>query len=479
MKIQLLRHAKAERRLGWDAPDPLRPLAPRGLRQAQRIAEQLAAEGVERILSSPSLRCIQTVEPLAEATGLPIESDERLAEGELAAKTCELLAELGDAPAVLCSHGDVLPAVVAELEEQGVALDPGGSFRCEKGSIWQIEGEGGRARRAWYRPPPETDREEEGEEERIAVLDLGSTSFRLVVFDATRAGRLRRCVNERIMLRLGAAIALDGSLPEKACEAAVATARELGEKARAAGATRILAVGTAALRDAENGSALARRIADALGAPVRVVSGEEEARLLFAAFRRRVLLPARTSLGLDLGGGSLELVVGDARTLHFETTLRIGVTRLHREIVASDPLRKREVREIRARLEEALAPHRETIEGHAPELCIAAGGTARAFARLALGGRGMRPGSSIDQVVIPQDELAALTRTLVKADHDERLALPGMRRNRADLLATGGLVLTALTERLGLDGFTVCDWGLREGVVLEALAGRGPGADSA
>ncbi len=471
MKAHLLRHAKAERRLDWDAPDPLRPLAPRGLRQAREIAETLASEGVQRIVSSPHLRCTQSVAPLAAVTGLDVEIDERLAEGESPAKALDLLHEAGDRNVVLCSHGDLIPGLLAELEERGVVLEAPGSVPCEKGSIWVLEGQGGFPRRASYRPAPRPERDEDGDRERLAVLDLGSTSFRLVAFEATRAGRLTRVVNERIMLRLGAAIALDGRIPEATCDEAVATARRLGELARDAGATRLLPVGTAALRDAENGAQLAGRIGEALGAKVRVVSGEEEARLLFLAFRRRVLLPRSNALGVDLGGGSLELVVGDARRIHWEATLRIGVTRLHRELVTSDPMRKRDARRIRERLAEALEPHRDRIEALAPEMCIAAGGTARAFARLAVARRGLRASGSIDHVEIPVEELAQLTRELVRSDHDERLAFPGIRKNRADLLPAGGLVLTALAEALGIEAYTVCDWGLREGVVLEALAG--------
>ena len=101
MKVYIVRHAKSEKRLDWDAPDLLRPLAPRGVRQAGALAGSLASSGVARIVSSPHLRCTQTVEPLAAATGLRVEHDERLAEGSDPGKALELLEELGDEPIVL------------------------------------------------------------------------------------------------------------------------------------------------------------------------------------------------------------------------------------------------------------------------------------------------------------------------------------------------------------------------------------------
>lgn len=470
MKVHLVRHAKAEKRLGWDAPDALRPLSPVGLLQSRALAQDLAAKGIRRIISSPHLRCTQTLDPLAATSGLSVEIDERLAEGADPEKALDLLTEVGSDPVALCSHGDLIPSFLFELEDRGVPLEIDGRFRCQKASVWLLEGERGHVRSARYQPAPYAEDPEEGDPERIAVLDLGSTSFRLVVFDATRAGRLQPLVSKRIMLRLGAAIALDGRISDEACAEAVKTARRLGEAAKEAGASRLLPVGTAAMRDAENGAELAALVGEALGTDVRIISGEEEARLLFLAFRRRVLLPHDPAIGIDLGGGSLELVMGDRGGIHWEATLPVGVTRLHRELVRRDPMRKREIRRVGERLVEALAASRVSLAGSSSRTCIAAGGTARAFARIALARRGARPNAVDGPVDLPVGELVSITRQLVRANHDARLEIPGVRRNRADLLPTGGILLTQLAETLGIESYTVCDWGLREGVVLEALA---------
>jgi exopolyphosphatase/guanosine-5'-triphosphate,3'-diphosphate pyrophosphatase len=477
VKIFLLRHAKAEKRLGWDTPDPLRPLAPVGLRQAHALAGSLARERVRRIISSPHLRCRQSVEPLAARLGLPVELDDRLAEGASTARALELLLGLGTTPTVLCSHGDLVPSLMRELQSLGVDLD--GPLRAEKAAWWLIEGRRGAPARARYQPPPEVAAEscEAGEaapdSELFAVLDLGSTSFHLLVAEATRPGRITPVLSERVMLRLGAMIATGNRIPEEVCERAVETARALGRTARRAGVRRLLPVGTAALREAENGPELAERLGEALGVPVRLVGGEEEARLIFAAFRRRVLLPRGCVLGADLGGGSLELAIGDEHDVLWEATLRLGVARLHGEIGASDPLRRRDLTHVRERVRDALAPHRAEIAERNPHTCVATGGTARALAWLALEGRRLGPTETMNQVVIPVDELRELTATLVSARPEERLRMPGMRKRRADLLPIGSLVFTAMAEELGLDGFTLSDWGLREGVILDTIA-RGP-----
>ena len=125
---------------------------------------------------------------------------------------------------------------------------------------------------------------------RIGVLDLGSTSFNLLVADATGAGDIERVDRHRQMLRLGATLSDSGEIPEEVCAAAVQTAGELRNRAESSRVDRIMPLATAALRDARNGLELAQRIGEAVGAPVQLLSGEQEARLIFAAFAHRVPL---------------------------------------------------------------------------------------------------------------------------------------------------------------------------------------------
>src|SRR5262245_3583561 len=441
-KIHLIRHAKAEKLSTWDGPEPLRPLTPRGLRQAQELAEGLADAGIRKILVSPFLRCRQTAAPLAARLGLRVHVDERLADGEPTGKALELLREQPASVVACFSHRALHDQLAPELAELGIEV-----LRVDRAAT----------------------EAEELPAQRLAVIDLGSTSFHMLVADATPAGRLTPVHSERVMLRLGAELGQGAHIPKEACERAVETALALGDAAHREGASRIVAVGTAALRDADNGAELTHAIGGALGVRVRLLSGEEEARLIFGAFRRRVWMPRGRTLGADLGGGSLELAVGDTHRVFYETTLPLGVARLHSEIVHSDPMDADEAAEVRRRVRSLVAPKLRAIAAQAPGLCIAAGGTARVLGWLVTGLRGLRPARTVNHIEIPLPELRDATERLVRSSHAERLRMPGIRRRRADLLPTGGLVLTALAELLDLDGFTLTDWGLREGVLLEEL----------
>jgi len=469
LKVYLVRHAKAEKRAGWDGPLPLRPLTPIGLEQARALAVELASDHIPRVISSPHLRCRQTVEPLTKLWGTLHALDERLAEGQPGAKALSLIDELDERPTLLCSHGDVIAALMGELEERGVAID--GPFRCEKASVWIVEeGDGGRLR-ASYRPPPERTRVlDESPSDRIGVLDMGSTSFRLAVADVTRSGRITPVTTEKVMLRLGAAVAQFGEIPPPLVEGVLEAARAFGRAAKAAGVQRLFPVGTAALRDATNGRWLAENIGLALGVPVRVLEGLEEARLAVAAYRRRVLMGSGLSLGADLGGGSLQLCLAEQNRPTWATSFPIGVTRLHREFVDGDPMSAEAVVDVRARVREALERAHAPVAW--PRTCVIGGGTARAIARLSLARRGKRDDAPVNGLEISRTALAGLADDLVQSTQPERLAMPGMHKQRVDLLATGALILTTAAETLDLDGWVVCDWGLREGVMLSLRDGQ-------
>jgi 8-oxo-dGTP diphosphatase len=150
--LYVVRHAHAGQRSAWTGDDRLRPLSQRGESQALGIAAALAPPGPGRILSSPARRCVQTVQPLADKLGLPVEEDDRLFEGASHAEVAGLLAEVTDADAVLCSHGDVIPMALDLLVADG--MEPERNLVWQKASVWIAERAGGGWGRGRYLPPP-------------------------------------------------------------------------------------------------------------------------------------------------------------------------------------------------------------------------------------------------------------------------------------------------------------------------------------
>lgn len=149
----VVRHAVAGSRQRWTDPDHIRPLTGKGWRQARSIADRLAPEGIERLVSSPYVRCTQTLEPLGEMLGIPVEEHPALAEGGGMASTMRLIEELSGTNVALSSHGDVIPSAIFRLAEAGTSLSHPIYF-CKKGSIWAVNVVGGEPLSAHYEPPP-------------------------------------------------------------------------------------------------------------------------------------------------------------------------------------------------------------------------------------------------------------------------------------------------------------------------------------
>jgi 8-oxo-dGTP diphosphatase len=149
--VYLLRHARAGRRSAWKGDDELRPLSKVGRRQANGLVDVLADAEIELIVSSPYVRCVQTVEPLAKARGLEIDVADELREGGTLEDALRLFEKVAGHHTVLCTHGDIVQALLTHFKANGVKI---GKLRMEKGSVWALETRNGRVTKASYLPPP-------------------------------------------------------------------------------------------------------------------------------------------------------------------------------------------------------------------------------------------------------------------------------------------------------------------------------------
>jgi exopolyphosphatase/guanosine-5'-triphosphate,3'-diphosphate pyrophosphatase len=313
----------------------------------------------------------------------------------------------------------------------------------------------------------------------VAVFDLGSSSFHLMVVDVTRDGSLIPVLRRRSFLHLGTEVAKTGGVPPDRAASAVRTVRRLTAACDEAGVDLVVALATAALRDADNGTRLIGRLEQVLGTNITLLSGEEEARLCFLGQRAGVWMGSDPVLGLDLGGGSLEAAIGTIDEVVAVASVALGTARLRGEIGTGELLTLHDRAVITEVTLERAEPIRAMLERNpsAGTRVIASGGTVRALARLALGlHRPHSPGSvasiQVNQVEIPAGQLFDLADRLATLDLDARLALPGIHVRRAPLLPVGAVVLSTLVESLGLQRLVVSEWGLREGAVIGALSLR-------
>ncbi|HEU5224975.1 MAG TPA: NUDIX hydrolase [Actinomycetota bacterium] len=150
--VYVVRHAKAGVRAAWSGPDEERPLTQRGRKQARRLVERFQGLDIQRILSSPFLRCVQTVQPLGEARGLAVEATPELREGSSVDELLGALSRLDERPTVVCGHRAEIETMIDRLERGGATIE--GARGIAKGSVWVLDRVGGRVVTAHYLPAP-------------------------------------------------------------------------------------------------------------------------------------------------------------------------------------------------------------------------------------------------------------------------------------------------------------------------------------
>ncbi|HET9729587.1 MAG TPA: Ppx/GppA phosphatase family protein [Acidimicrobiia bacterium] len=312
---------------------------------------------------------------------------------------------------------------------------------------------------------------------RIAALDLGSNSFHLLVADVQPDGSFVAVTREKEMLRLGDEVARHGRIPPAAADRAVAAVGRQRQIAQGVGAVEIIAKATSAIRTASNGSEVVDRIEAETGVEVDVISGLQEAALVFAAVRASIVIDPGPALCLDIGGGSVELAIGDAAGLRWAASLALGVGRLTAELGIQDPPSKTD----RARIEDRVRPELEelgpAVKARSPKMLVGTSGTLNDLARMAiaLADPDVELPPSTNGLRVAKDDLAALHHKLLRATTDERRRFAGLEEpRRSELLPVGSTLLMTVLDAYGLDELTVSDWSLREGIVLDAVRTHDP-----
>jgi exopolyphosphatase/guanosine-5'-triphosphate,3'-diphosphate pyrophosphatase len=293
------------------------------------------------------------------------------------------------------------------------------------------------------------------------LLDIGSNALRCLLarIDARPAFEILR--RQRVQTRLGAAS--NGLLPRAAIDAtAAAVATFLAEARRIAGQPRVLAVATAAVRDAENRGELLARLSELGVGEVRILSGREEGELGAEAALRA--LPLQRGLIADLGGGSLQITLVERGDIGDTGSVPLGVARLMRRFLAHDPPKGSELTALRGEVREQMRPLLRSVAPASEGTILASGGIVKTLARLEIE-RAPEPVPQAHGYVLPLARLRKLREKLEPMPLKERAAFRGLKAERADVIIPGAIVLEELLENTGYAKLTVCSTSVREGVL--------------
>lgn len=306
---------------------------------------------------------------------------------------------------------------------------------------------------------------------RVAAVDCGTNSIRLLVADLDRAtGELIELDRRMIVVRLGQGVDKTGRLAPEALERTFAACREYAAVIKELGAERVRFVATSASRDAENRDEFVRGVLDILGVEPEVISGDQEAEFSFTGATGE--LTGRTGLErpflvVDIGGGSTEFVVG---TEHVGAARSVDVgcvrmTERHLTVdgVVTDPPTAEQVAAIRADIEAALDLAAETVPLAEARTLVGLAGSVTTVAAIALGLEAY-DSARIHHSRIPYETVREVSERMLTLTHAERAAIPVMHPGRVDVIGAGALVLLAIMERIGASEVLVSEHDILDGI---------------
>jgi exopolyphosphatase/guanosine-5'-triphosphate,3'-diphosphate pyrophosphatase len=303
---------------------------------------------------------------------------------------------------------------------------------------------------------------------KIAAIDCGTNSFHLLIARVTADGAVEPLERAKEMVRLGDS-AFRGFISPEAFQLGVETIRRFRAIAERGACDAIIAVATSAVREAENGGDFVRVIRDETGIELTVIRGDEEAHLIYLGARSSLHLGGKRALIVDIGGGSVELVVGDAHKAYYSSSFKLGVLRLLEAWNLSDPITPDQRARLAEHLHRALEAPTAAIRRIGFEMFAMTSGTARQVAELI-------PATSPDKPrkVLFRD-LYALEDRICSMPAAERRGMPGLDPRRVDSIVPGVILVRSLLEVLHADEYQLCDSALREGLVVDYASRNRPG----
>jgi exopolyphosphatase/guanosine-5'-triphosphate,3'-diphosphate pyrophosphatase len=301
---------------------------------------------------------------------------------------------------------------------------------------------------------------------RVAAIDIGSNSIRQIVADVSTDGAIQVVDEMKAAPRLAAGLSANGALSDTSIHAAIDALERMATLARQLGAERIDSVATSAVREASNANAFLAEIQRRTGLRVRVLDGDEEARLSFRSAVAHFDMGVGRTVVVDIGGGSLEVALSAEGIIERLSSFPFGAIRLTEDYL-QDGVTPKAVRKLRRVVRSGIRDELPRRDWRGAQL-IGSGGTFTNLAGIHLARHGIITAQSVHAAHIPCADLEHILATLVDMTPDERRATPGLNPERADIIVAGIAVAAEIVRRVEARELVVSRYGIREGLLLEA-----------
>lgn len=301
---------------------------------------------------------------------------------------------------------------------------------------------------------------------RVAIIDIGTNSIKFFVGEATPQGTVQAVIDRNDIARLGEGLRETGAISPEALERNAQSVAAFAQMAREYNADSVVGVGTMALRTAKNSADFIARVQELCGVAVRVIPGEEEARLSYLAVLSGLPLAEGGELVIfDTGGGSTEFIFGEGTALKNRFSVNLGAIRITETFLADDPVKPGAVDAAIAQID---AEFTQAGVAGKPIQVVGMGGTVTSMGavkhKMVKYDPDVIQGSVLTRQDIAQQIDAYASRTIA-----QRRELPGLQPKRADVILAGACILKNILDRLGAPQLTISDRGLRHGLAFDLL----------
>ena len=308
----------------------------------------------------------------------------------------------------------------------------------------------------------------------IASIDVGTNTLRLLAAEVRGGEIVRDVLNLRETTRLGEGLKPGRKLKAEARERTIRTLAEFSRRMLEAGVEGVSAVGTEALRRASDASDFVREAREEAGIILNIIPAEEEARLTLLGVKSAIggAFPPGRKIVMDIGGGSTELILTEDWSRHTAVSLPVGAVSLFERFLFNDPPTSFEMTELVAFCKETVLPRLEGFMGGDKPALVGTAGTITTLAAVDMAQEIYDP-AKITGHVLGRERMSALEARLAGLPKESRRLIAGIEPGREDIIVSGTLLAGLIMDMFRADKITVCDWGLREGNLLDYYVKKG------
>lgn len=299
---------------------------------------------------------------------------------------------------------------------------------------------------------------------RLAAIDIGTNSVRLIIAEALRGGTYRILDDEKQTTRLGRNLSSTGNLDAEAVELTLQALRRMKQIADGYQVHELRAIATCAVREAQDGAAFCRRVKEEVGIDIEVVSARKEARLAFFGVLRGFDLSGKNVAVVDIGGGSTEIVLASGRVIEAIYTTPLGAVRLTEIYQSQQPMTGANFKALMSGIERRLQKESEELL-FAPHMLIGSGGTFTTLAAMVMARKGQLE-LPIQGYLVTRAEVRHLLDRLRKMPANRRRNVPGLSPDRADIIVAGIAVIDCVMSHFDVNTLQVHSGGVRDGLLL-------------